>query len=371
MFRTRTATLTLAVLALVVGTTASSPAPDPSINGAQAFLGSLRPALREKARVPFSDSDRLAWSYLPGRRRGVNLKEMNDAERRAAHQLLRTALSERGYQKAAGVIELEGILREIEMFGWSRDPGLYWLAIFGEPSSESPWGWRFEGHHLSLNFSSSRGLFACTPAFYGANPARVPGGRPRTGWRLLAAEEDLARRLVSSLSPEQRQRAVVSREAPSDIILSSGRKNPPAIEGLPASEMTAPQRELLSALVAEYVRNVRRDVAETKWKEIEAVRPGDLRFVWAGGILPGQGHYYRIQAPKFAIEYDNTQNRANHIHSVWRDFEDDFGADLLRRHYEESPHHADARRRARQERTAVARSGPGRPRAVRDPAASP
>ena len=349
MLRSRTAPLIVAVSALLVSTTASSPAPppDPSISAARAFLAALRPALREKARLPFSDSDRLDWRYVPGRRPGVSLKEMNDPERRAAHQLLRSALSEAGYRKAAGVIELEGILREIETFGWSRDPGLYWLAIFGEPSSSSPWGWKFEGHHLSLNFSSSRGLVSCTPAFVGANPARVPEGRPRAGWRVLAAEEDLARRLLSSLSPDQRKRAIVSTEAPGDIVLSPGRRNPPAVEGLAASEMTAAQREILAALVAEYVRNPRADVAESKWKEIEAAGGGNLRFSWAGGTQAGQGHYYRIQGPTFAIEYDNTQNRANHVHSVWRDFRNDFGADLLRRHYEESPHHAEARRSAR------------------------
>ena len=373
MLRSNTAPLIVAVSVLLVSATASSPAPppDPSIAAAQAFLAALRPALREKARLPFADSDRLDWSYVPGRRPGVSLKEMNDPERRAAHRLLQTALSERGYRKAAGVIELEGILREIETFGWSRDPGLYWLAIFGEPSSSSPWGWKFEGHHLSLNFSSTRGLVACTPSFFGANPARVPEGRPRAGWRVLGAEEDLARRLLASLAPEQRKRAMVSGEAPGDIALSPGRRNPPVVEGLAASEMTAAQREILLALVGEYVRNPRADVAESKWKEIEAAGVEKIRFEWAGGTQPGQGHYYRIQGPTFAVEYDNTQNHANHMHSVWRDFQNDFGADLLRRHYEESPHHADARRRARQDRTAVARSGSVRRRAVRESAEAP
>jgi Protein of unknown function (DUF3500) len=348
VFHFRGALVAGAAALLFVATMDSSPAPSRAeVTAARVFLDSLRPALREEASLAFSDPDRLDWSYVPGRRRGVSLNEMNATERSAAYALVKSTLSERGYAKATGVVELEGILREIETFGWSRDPGRYWLAVFGRPSESATWGWRFEGHHLSLNFtSSSNNVVACTPAFFGANPARVPAGRPRAGWRVLAAEEDLARQLLASLTPAGRARAVISSDAPGDIVLSPGRRNPPAIEGLPASDMTAAQREILVALVGEYVRNARADVAETRWKEIEAAGLTNLRFAWAGGTRPGEGHYYRVQGPTFAMEYDNTQNRANHVHSVWRDFRNDFGADLLRRHYEESPHHADARRRS-------------------------
>jgi hypothetical protein len=343
----RAAGLALAAALLSAGdprASLSSPATD-DVAAARAFLSTLRPALRREALFPFADADRRNWHYVPRRRKGVSLKEMNQRERAAAHALLRAALSARGYEKATGVVALEGILREMETFGWSRDPELYWMTVFGEPSDAAPWGWRFEGHHLSLNFSSAgRDLVAATPAFYGANPARVPAG-PRAGWRVLAVEEDLARRLLASLSPAQRSRAIVSSEAPADIVLSPGRQDPPAVEGLPASEMTAAQRETLFALLAEYVRNVRADVADARWKEIETEGTGNVRFAWAGSTEHGRGHYYRIQGPTFVVEYDNTQNRANHVHSVWRDLRHDFGADLLRRHYEESPHHADARRR--------------------------
>jgi hypothetical protein len=319
-----------------------TPADSTMTTAARAFLATLRPDLRAQALLPFNDPDRANWRYVPGRRRGVNLKEMNASELAAAHLLLRAGSSARGYEKAAGVIELEGILRELGSFGWFRDPELYWFTIFGEPSDGGRWGWRFEGHHVSLNFTSTRGeVILSTPAFFGANPARVPSG-PRAGWRLLPAEEDLARRLLASLTPEQRARAVLSERAPADIVMGPGRRMPPEPAGLPASEMNASQRETLRSLVGEYVRNARAEIADARWKKIEAGGVEKIRFGWAGSAAVGSGHYYRVQGPTFVIEYDNTQDRANHVHSVWRDLPADSGADLLRRHYEQSPHHAAA-----------------------------
>jgi uncharacterized protein DUF3500 len=323
-----------------------APAESPPASAARAFLATLRPDLRAQALLPFGDADRTNWRYVPGRRRGVNLKEMNSSERAAAHALLKAGSSAHGYEKAAGVIELEGILREIESFGWFRDPELYWFTIFGEPSDGGPWGWRFEGHHVSLNFTSARGeITVSTPAFLGANPARVPSG-PRAGWRLLPAEEDLARRLLASLTQEQRARAVLSERAPSDIVMGPGRGMPPQPAGLSASELNSSQRGTLVSLVAEYVRNARAEIADARWKKIEAAGVEKIRFAWAGGASVGSGHYYRVQGPTFVIEYDNTQDRANHVHSVWHDLPADSGVDLLRRHYEQSPHHAAARRTA-------------------------
>jgi uncharacterized protein DUF3500 len=314
---------------------------------ARAFLATLRPDLRAQAVLPLDDPDRANWRYVPGRRRGVNLKQMNPSERAAAHSLLKAGSSVRGYEKAAGVIEVEGILRELESFGWFRDPELYWFTIYGEPSDTAPWGWRFEGHHVSLNFSVARGgeVAVTTPAFLGANPARVPGG-PRAGWRLLPLEEDLARLFLASLTPPQRARALISESAPADIILGPGRRMPPTPEGIPVSDLNASQRDTLLSLVAEYARNARKEIAEARWKRILLAGAEKIRFAWAGSAVAGQGHYYRVQGPTFLIEYDNTQDRANHVHSVWRDLPVDSGADLLRRHYEESPHHAAVRRAA-------------------------
>jgi len=337
-----------ALLLVLEGATLRGQAPaSPGAGSARAardFLAVLRPSLRAQCVLPFDGDERTTWGYLPGRRRGVALKQMNEAERRAAHAMLREALSARGYQKTTGVLELEAILRETETFGaLSRDPELYSLTVFGEPSNEKPWGWRFEGHHLSLNFSSASGrIVAATPAFFGANPARVESG-PRAGWRVLPAEEDLARRLLASLDDGQRRMAVIATSAPSDIILGPGRRSVPEPAGLAYADMSASERATLMDLVGEYLGNMRADVAGAQRGKIENAGLDEIRFAWAGGARVGEGHYYRVQGPTFIIEYDNTQNHANHVHSVWRDLQDDFGGDLLRRHYAESPHHAGAR----------------------------
>jgi hypothetical protein len=339
--------LALSAAFLAAAAASSQPAAPSSAGVAEAatrFLEALRPALRAECVLPIEDGNRLAWSYLPGRRRGVSLGRMNETERREALAILETALSVQGYRKAEGVRELEGILREIEAFGsLRRDPDAYYLTIFGDPSTRGPWAWRFEGHHLSLNFSSATGrIVSETPSFYGANPARVPEG-PRKDWRLLAAEEDLARQLLASLDPGQRTRAILPVAAPADIILGVGRGRVPDPEGVAYAELSAAQRRILMDLVGAYLGNLREDVASVQRGKIEKAGLDAVRFAWAGGTKTGEGHYYRIQGPTFVIEYDNTQNHANHVHSVYRDLEDDFGGDLLRRHYAESPHHRDAR----------------------------
>jgi Protein of unknown function (DUF3500) len=332
------------VLGVALPRGASSPAPPGMAEAARAFVETLRPPLRAAAIMPFDSEERRNWHYVPRRREGVSLKELNGAERAAALALLRTGLSARGYDKATGIVELEGILRKLELFGGlRRDPGLYYLALFGKPSDDAPWGWRFEGHHLSLNFSSVTGrIVASTPAFFGANPARVPEG-PRKGWRVLGREEDLARRLLASLGSRQRSQAVISSDAPSEILFGPDRDSPPAPAGLAAAEMTPAQREVLWRLLEEYVGNLRPEGAERTRERIRSVGAQNVRFAWAGGKRPGQAHYYRIQGPTFVVEYDNTQDGANHVHTVWRDLEEDFGGDLLARHYAESPHHRAAR----------------------------
>jgi len=327
------------VLGVALPRGASSPAPPGMTEAARAFLETLRPTLRAAAIRPFASEEWRNWHYVPRRREGVSLKQMNGAERAAALALLRAGLSARGYDKATGIVELEGILRKIELFGgFRRDPDLYNLTLFGKPSDDAPWGWRFEGHHLSLNFSSVTGRIVATPAFLGANPARVPEG-PRKGWRVLGREEDLARRLLASLDSRQRSQAVISGDAPSEILFGPGRESPPAPAGLCVAEMAPAQREMLWRLLEEYVGNLRPEDAERTRERIQGAGPQNIRFAWAGGERPGRGHYYRIQGPTFIVEYDNTQDGANHVHTVWRDLEQDLGGDLLARHYAESPHH--------------------------------
>jgi hypothetical protein len=235
-------------------------------------------------------------------------------------------------------MRLEQMLGQMEDRPDYRDPEDYHFWIFGEPSITEPWGWRFEGHHISLSFTSSDGMSVSTPSFIGANPARVEEG-VFTGWRLLASEEDLARELLMSLDGSQRTRAVIQADAPNDIITGNDREvSITERSGLPASDMNAEQRDLLVRIVAEYTGNMEHSIASSQMAKIEEAGLGELHFAWAGAAEPGERHYYRIHGPTVLIEYDNTQNGANHIHSTWRDLTDDFGEDLLRRHYDESDH---------------------------------
>jgi hypothetical protein len=238
-------------------------------------------------------------------------------------------------------MSLEDILKELEQGkGPTRDPELYFVSIFGTPGAADVWGWRVEGHHLSLNFTVAEGQhISVTPSFFGSNPGEVRAG-PRQGLRVLAAEEDLARQLVQSMSEEQRQVAIYTNAAPSDVITGADRKAhllSPA--GLSASKMSFSQVDLLRTLIKEYVFRYRPELAERDLKKIESAGLEKLFFAWAGATEVGQGHYYRIQGPSFLMEYDNTQNNANHIHAVWRDLESDFGEDLLRKHYDQDHQH--------------------------------
>ncbi|HUE96268.1 MAG TPA: DUF3500 domain-containing protein [Longimicrobiaceae bacterium] len=307
---------------------------------ATAFLESLNAPRLRVAQLAFEDSARVQWEYIPTYREGLPLAEMTGEQRLRAHALLRTALSGAGYLKAISVMQLEEVLRAIDTSGFARNAEGYMFAVFGDPSSGSPWGWRFEGHHLSLNFTSVRPAeISVTPLFLGSNPAEVRGGM-WAGLRVLAEEEDVARRLLESLSPEQRARAIYADAAPSDIL---SRNDPVArelpVEGLPASGMTSAQRSLLLALIGVYAGTVEASVAAERLAAIREAGIENLHFAWAGSTERGAPHYYRVQGPTTLIEYDNVQNGANHIHSVWRDLRSDFGGDVLRRHYETSAHH--------------------------------
>jgi Protein of unknown function (DUF3500) len=332
-------------LPLLAGALATPPGPGPggtdTTRAARELLTALRPALRTECVQPFAGEERLEWSYFPGKRPGIALKGLEPTERAAVFDLLRSALSTQGMKRTEGVIILEGVLREMSAFGFGRDPDLYYLTLFGEPSGATPWSFRFEGHHLSLHFSSATGrLVSSTPAFFGAEPSTVPKG-PHKGLRVLGDQEDAARRLFESLDAAQRKTAIIASSAPGDIILRPSRKAVPDPEGLPASQMTDAQKKLLMELVAVYTGNLRDDLARAQTEKIEKAGAGSIRFAWAGDTRPGGVFYYRVQGPTFVLEYDVTQSDADHVHSVYRDLENDFGGDALRRHYAESPHHAD------------------------------
>jgi hypothetical protein len=305
---------------------------------AENFLAALTPDQKAKAVYEFKHDERFDWHFIPKPRKGLPFKEMTSPQRLLAHALLSSGLSHRGYMKATTIMSLEQILYDLKDNAPSRDAELYFVTVFGQPGKGS-WGWRVEGHHLSLNFALDGGqVLAVTPSFFGANPAQIQSG-PRKGLRVLAGEEDLARELAKSLSPEQRAVAIVATDAPREIITGSDRKAR-ALEpmGIPASRMTQPQKDLLLKLLREYVFRYRPEIAEADLKAIQQAGEDKIQFAWAGGLQPGQGHYYRIQGPTFLMEYDNTQNDANHIHSVWRDLLNDFGEDALRKHYDQVPH---------------------------------
>lgn len=306
---------------------------------AQHFLAALTPEQRQQATFDLNDAERLNWHFIPRERKGLPFKEMTPAQRLLAHALLSTGLSQRGYVKATTIMSLEQILRELEQGrGPTRDPELYYVTIFGEPGAQSTWGWRVEGHHLSVNFTLVNGQAVSAPTFFGSNPAEVKTG-PRQGLRVLAEEEDLARALVGSLSEAQRRQAIIQTDAPRDIITGADRKAR-RLEplGIGYAALNSDQQHRLQELVEAYAQRHRPELATRDLEQIRQAGWDKVHFAWAGGLERGQGHYYRVQGPTFLLEYDNTQNNANHIHSVWRDFANDFGEDLLRRHYQETPH---------------------------------
>ncbi|MFM1768030.1 MAG: hypothetical protein RJA22_559 [Verrucomicrobiota bacterium] len=308
---------------------------------AKAFLAALDNAGRMQATYEFKSDERFNWHYIPKDRKGVALKDLTPEQRQLALRLLASGLSAQGFNKATNIMALESVLAGLEGAGrrFPRDPALYHVWIFGQPDAKGTWAWRFEGHHLSASFTVVKGqYFASTPSFMGSNPAEVRTG-PRKGLRVLAGEEDAGRRLVQALTAEQRKVAVFSTNAPKEIFSEAKRRAVPLEPaGVAAAQLEPAQRQLLMALVREYVLRTRPDVAEQDLRKIQEAGWDKVTFAWAGGMEKGQGHYYRVQGPTFLLEYDNTQNDNNHIHAVWRDFNGDYGEDLLRRHHAEAPH---------------------------------
>lgn len=304
-----------------------------------AFLAQLEPEQRAKAQFRFEDAERLNWHFIPRARRGLPLGEMTPQQQELARDILRAGLSQRGYLTASTVIELELVLREMGGNPVIRDPGRYYFSIFGTPSRVEPWGFRAEGHHLSLNFTLvGDTLVATAPAFFGADPAEVRQGS-RAGLRALADEEDIGRELVLSLDDRQRAQAIIAATTPRDIVTgNASRVEPLAPVGIRVAGLRPDQAALLLRLLDVYLGRMDEPLAARRRSALERTDFDELAFAWAGSTQPGRAHYYRIQGPSFVIEYDNTQDNANHIHTVWRDFHGDFGRDLLREHYRDAPH---------------------------------
>lgn len=303
-----------------------------AIAAAQAFLGSLRDEQRARLRFEFEDAGRADWRFVPGDRKGLALKELDEPQRRAAHELLGTLLSAQGYLKVVGIVDLENTLRELE-HNDARDPGRYWLAFYGEPGSAA-WLVRFEGHHVSLNISGREGEFeAATPFFLGTNPACVASG-PRAGLRILRREEELARELYLGLPETLRARATLAGEVPEEVVLSPGRagcfEKP---EGLSFAELGPEARAQAWALIDEIVGDLAPEVGALERARLQSAGPEKLFFAWCGGTKDGERHYWRISGPQNAFELDNVQGNANHVHRLWRDRQRDLGGDALLEHY--------------------------------------
>ncbi len=333
-------TLLSICLGLLVGRAAlvgQKPATAATTEAARQFLASLTPEQRAKASFAFDDQERFTWYYIPKVRNGLTLKAMTPAQREKAQALLKTTLSARGMTQILHIQnDLEPFLKSIEPPNNpnNRDPELYYFSVFGTPGDKAAWGWRMEGHHISMNFTIANGvLSAWTPDFRGANPAEVMQG-PLKGLRVLSTEEDAGFALLHALDAQQKQTAVLQVDTPRDIVTRNEKRvNPLSPDGLPASKMTDAQKKMLRDIINAYATHMTQEIAAERMQKIEAAGFDKVAFAWAGADALHQAHYYRVQGPTFLIEMDNTQGNANHIHSVWRDFQGDFGEDVLQKHY--------------------------------------
>jgi hypothetical protein len=309
---------------------------------ANRFLGLLPEDLRSRALYPFTSEERFDWHFVPRNRNGLPLKSMNESQRRAALAVLRMGLSEQGFSKAQAIMDLENVLREIENRppnDTRRDPENYAFTIFGTPSEQQPWGWRIDGHHLSLHFSFiSRKLISFTPGFMGSNPGIVPSGAQK-GKQILKQESDIAYALLKSFTPDQLKKVIIATESPYEIVTGNSRKaSLEKMEGLPVSKMNASQKKRFTELLNVYIGRYHKTLAQYQMNKLEKEGLEKLHFAWAGSTDRSAGHYYRIHGPVLLIEFDNTQNEANHVHTVVRDLQNDFGEDFLNEHYQKTSH---------------------------------
>lgn len=300
-------------------------------SAANALLNSLDAGQKAKLSFSFNDEERLNWHFIPRERKGLPLRELEGGALKAAQEFIASGLSKAGYEQTLAIMSLEEVLYLLEGGDRSerrerRNPGKYYLSLFGTPSAKGQWGWRLEGHHLSLNFTLNNGeVVGSTPEFYGTNPALIDAG-PERAIRVLGAEEDLARQVLKLATPEQLKTIVIDTKAPDDL---RGANTPqadrtPAV-GLAAGQMSADQKKLLNTLLEEYLKNMPADVAAKRRERLMKAGFDTIQFAWWGEPDRNQRHYYRVQGPTFLIEYNNTQNNANHVHSYWRDLEGDFG----------------------------------------------
>jgi hypothetical protein len=291
---------------------------------ARELLTKLSPEQRAQATFRYDDPERLNWHFIPRERKGIPLKALDPALRAVARNLIATGLSKSGYEQAVNVMSMEDVLFLLETDDWAtrrqrRDPLNYYLSVFGTPAETGQWGWRLEGHHLSLNFTIQDGrVVASTPEFFGSNPSQLDAGPGRT-LRPLGPVEDLAREIARTCTQEQMRVFLVDKKAPNEV-WSANKRQPilmPEV-GLPAAEMSKDQQTFLRHLLAEYLKVCPADIRADREAQLEAADFGKIRLAWWGSLERNARHAYRLQGPTFVVEYNNTQNNANHVHTVWR-----------------------------------------------------
>lgn len=326
-------TLAIAVGSLFCAATAQAGLDEMTI-AANNWLASLTPAQKAKAQYELKHEERLNWHFIPKERNGLTLKEMTPEQRLLANALLASGMSNRGQAQALSIMSLEQILHDMENKSPKRDPEKYHFTIFGTPAADKVWGWRVEGHHFSQNFTVGKDVEASgTPSFMGTNPGEVREGQ-RKGTRVMGVEEDLGRKIVTSLNEKLRKQAIFTEVALKDVVTMADKKVKPLdAVGVRYEQLNKDQQADLIKLIKLYVERVRPEIAAQEMAQIEKAGLKDILFAWAGSMKRNEGHYYRVQGPTFLIEYDNTQNNANHVHAVWRDFNGDFGEDILSKHY--------------------------------------
>lgn len=306
------------------------------------FINSLNSQQKAKTLFAFDDANRSDWHYFPASsrlRNGIPMKDLNGDQKEKLNALLQKFLSKEGYNRTRSIMDLEYILQELQPNNSNRIPENYLVAFYGTPSKNDEWGWKFSGHHVALNFTMIHDTIAFAPFFFGANPAVVQQGAKK-GFRAIKEEEDLGLELINSFTTEQKQKAIFQARPFFDIVTSASRQVTPLQPvGMLVSEMSAVQYELLKKLVRSYLSSMPSPTAEVRMKKIAKEDMNSLRFGWAGETERNKPHYYRIQGKTFLIEFDNAENNGNHIHLVWRDFNGDFGTDLLKEHYKNSKHH--------------------------------
>jgi hypothetical protein len=302
---------------------------------AASVLGLLDSDRRKACQLPWGDriDD---WHYIPRDRPGLSMGSVTAAQSKALWDLLATLLSTRGLDQVRGQLRVEGILGELTGEAAFRDPGNYALVVFGDPSGPDPWAWRLEGHHLSLTIvvAPDYGV-SVTPAFFGANPAKVAHHHHHAGFRLLGAEEDTAFSLIRSLDGKAREAAIIADRSLGQIVSGPGRETVlKSFEGASLSTLNEAQRAGVMHILELYAGTMRDEIAAAAMARVNEIGTDKLHFAWAGSLEPGKPHYFRIHGPSALVEYDNTQNGANHVHSVWIDPDGVFGRDLLKAHYQ-------------------------------------